>query len=308
MGNRPRVTVLGSLNMDISVTVPRLPEPGATVLGSAARFTPGGKGANQAVAAARLGASVRMAGCVGDDDFGRRLLAALREEGVGHDDVRVTADAPTGLAMISVDHAGENIITVAPGANHEVGPAEVRAALTEPQNVLLVCAEIPVEVIVAALARHRASILNLAPAPADAAAIVSGARPDWLVVNETEAGAVLGRPVRGLAEAGEAAAALLTAGARHAVVTAGAHGAVLAGPDGARTIGAFRVDAVDTVGAGDTFVGALAVALATGIPAAEAVRAAAAAGATAATRPGAQAGMPRPADILATTGLSWPAG
>jgi ribokinase len=308
MGNRPQVTVLGSLNMDISVTVPRLPEPGATVLGSAARFTPGGKGANQAVAAARLGASVRMAGCVGDDDFGRRLLAALREEGVGHDGVRVTADAPTGLAMISVDHAGENIITVAPGANHEVGPAEVRAVLTEPQNVLVVCAEIPVEVIVAVLARHRASILNLAPAPADAAAIVAGARPDWLVVNETEAGAVLGRPVRGLGEAGEAAAALLTAGARHAVVTAGAHGAALAGPDGAGAIGAFRVDAVDTVGAGDTFVGALAVALAAGIPAAEAVRAAAAAGATAATRPGAQAGMPRPADILATTGLSWPAG
>jgi ribokinase len=308
MRNRPRVTVLGSLNMDISVTVPRLPEPGATVLGSAARFTPGGKGANQAVAAARLGAEVRMAGCVGDDDFGRRLLTALREEGVGHDGVRVTADAPTGLAMISVDHAGENIITVAPGANHEVGAAEVHAALAEPQNVLVVCAEIPVEVIVAALARHRASILNLAPAPADAAAIVAGARPDWLVVNETEAGAVLGRPVRGLAEAGQAAAALLAAGARHAVVTAGAHGAALAGPDGTGTVSAFRVDAVDTVGAGDTFVGALAVALAAGIPAAEAARAASAAAATAATRPGAQAGMPRPADVLATTGVSWPAG
>jgi ribokinase len=137
---------------------------------------------------------------------------------------------------------------------------------------------------------------------------VAGARPDWLVVNETEAGAVLGRPVRGLAEAGEAAAALRTTGARHAVVTAGAHGAALAGPGGAGTIGAFRVDAVDTVGAGDTFVGALAVALAAGIPAAEAVRAAAAAGATAATRPGAQAGMPRPADILAATGLTWPGG
>ena len=129
MGNRPRVTVLGSLNMDISVTVPRLPEPGATVLGSAARFTPGGKGANQAVAAARLGADVRMAGCVGDDDFGRRLLAALRDEGVGHEGVRVTEAAPTGLAMISVDHAGENIITVAPGANHEVGPAELLVEL-----------------------------------------------------------------------------------------------------------------------------------------------------------------------------------
>ena len=308
MGNRPQVTVLGSLNMDISVTVPRLPEPGATVLGSAARFTPGGKGANQAVAAARLGAGVRMAGCVGDDDFGRRLLASLREEGVGHDGVRVTADAPTGLAMISVDHAGENIITVAPGANHEVGATEIAAAASAPADVLVICAEIPVPAIKAALTTTNTCILNLAPAPPepDAAAIVAGG-VDWLVVNETEAGAVLGRPVRGLAEAGEAAAALLAAGARHAVVTAGAHGAALAGPDGTGTVSAFRVDAVDTVGAGDTFVGALAVALAAGIPAAEAVRAAAAAAATAATRPGAQAGMPRPADILATTGLNWPA-
>ena len=310
MRNRPRVTVLGSLNMDISVTVPRLPEPGATVLGSAARFTPGGKGANQAVAAARLGAGVRMAGCVGDDDFGRRLLAALREEGVGHDGVRVTADAPTGLAMISVDHAGENIITVAPGANHEVGAGRGRARPPRPRRRP------------GHLRRDPGARRSWRPWPSQASAMhpQPGARPagrrppssrpacDWLVVNETEAGAVLGRPVRGLAEAGEAAAALLTAGARHAVVTAGAHGAALAGPDGAGTIGAFRVDAVDTVGAGDTFVGALAVALAAGIPAAEAVRAAAAAGATAATRPGAQAGMPRPADILATTGVSWPAG
>ena len=306
MRNRPRVTVLGSLNMDISVTVPRLPEPGATVLGSAARFTPGGKGANQAVAAARLGAGVRMAGCVGDDDFGRRLLAALREEGVDHQGVRVTADAPTGLAMISVDHAGENIITVAPGANHEVGEEQVAVAAGQ-GGILVICAEIPVPAIKAALTQADRCILNLAPAPPDAAAIVA-AGVDWLVVNETEAAAVLGRPVSGLAEAGQAAAALITAGARHAVVTAGAHGAALAGPDATATISAFRVDAVDTVGAGDTFVGALAVALAAGIPAAEAVRAAAAAGATAATRPGAQAGMPRPADILATTGVVWPAG
>jgi ribokinase len=307
MRNPPRVTVLGSLNMDISVTVPRLPEPGATVLGSAARFTPGGKGANQAVAAARLGAGVRMVGCVGDDDFGRRLLAALREEGIDHRGVRVTADAPTGLAMISVDHAGENMITVAPGANHEVAGEQVAAAVGHDDGILVICAEIPVPAIKAALTKTTSCILNLAPAPPGAAAIVA-AGVDWLVVNETEAAAVLGRPVSGLAEAGQAAAALITAGARHAVVTAGAHGAALAGPDAAATIGAFRVDAVDTVGAGDAFVGALAVALAAGIPAAEAVRVAAAAGATAATRPGAQAGMPRPADILATTGVVWPAG
>ncbi len=315
MRNRPQVTVLGSLNMDISVTVPRLPEPGATVLGSPARFTPGGKGANQAVAAARLGAGVRMAGCVGDDDFGRQLLAALREENIAADDVRTVPGVPTGLAMISVDPAGENLITVAPGANHEVGAGEVAAAASSPGDVLVICAEIPVPVIRAALARARGvsgsgarCVLNLAPAPAEAAAIVADG-VDWLVVNETEAATLLGRKVEGLTDAGQAAAGLLAAGARHAVVTAGAHGAALApgtGPEGAPlTIEAFRVEAVDTVGAGDTFVGALAVALAAGIPPGEAVRAAAAAGATATTRPGAQAGMPRPADILAVTGLTW---
>ena len=107
MGNRPRVTVLGSLNMDISVTVPRLPEPGATVLGSAARFTPGGKGANQAVAAARLGGAVSVVGCVGGDDFGRQLVTGLRDEGVDAGAVRTVPGVPTGLAMISVDAAGE---------------------------------------------------------------------------------------------------------------------------------------------------------------------------------------------------------
>ncbi len=314
MRNRPRVTVLGSLNMDISVTVPRLPEPGATVLGSPARFTPGGKGANQAVAAARLGAGVRMAGCVGDDDFGRRLLAVLGEENIAADDVRTVPGIPTGLAMISVDPAGENLITVAPGANHEVGAGEVAAAASSPGDVLVICAEIPVPAIRAALARARGArcILNLAPAPQspDEAAGIVADGVDWLVVNETEAGAVLGRKVEGLTDAAEAAAGLVAAGARHAVVTAGAHGAALAsstGPAGApQTIEAFGVKAVDTVGAGDTFVGALAVALAAGVPPAEAVRAAAAAGATAATRHGAQAGMPRAADIRAATGLTWP--
>jgi ribokinase len=311
MGNRPQVTVLGSLNMDISVTVPRLPEPGATVLGSVARFTPGGKGANQAVAAARLGAAVRMAGCVGDDDFGRRLLAALRAEGIATEDVRTAPRVPTGLAMISVDPAGENLITVAPGANHEVGAGEVAAAASRPGDVLVISAEIPLPAIREALVRARGPrcILNLAPAPPEAAAIVADG-VDWLVVNEIEAGAVLGRKVEGRQDAAEAAAGLLAVGARHAVVTAGAHGAALApgtGPQGAPlTIEAFRVEAVDTVGAGDTFVGALAVALAAGVPPAEAVRAAAAAGATAATRHGAQAGMPRLADIRAATGLTWP--
>ena len=311
MGNRPQVTILGSLNMDISVTVPRLPAPGATVLGSAARFSPGGKGANQAVAAARLGAGVRMAGCVGDDEFGRQLLAALRADGVDAGGVRTVAGVPTGLAMIAVDPAGENLITVAPGANHEVGEREVGEAVSNPGDVLVVCAEIPLPAIRSALAHGGLTVLNLAPVPGtpeQAAALVAGADLDWLVVNETEAAAVLGTEVGGLGDAGQAAQELVAAGVRHAVVTAGARGVALAGPVGSSHImEAFRVDAVDTVGAGDTFVGALAVALAAGLPPAEAVRAAAAAGATATTRHGAQAGMPSPGDVVATTGLTWPA-
>src|SRR5260370_37511818 len=143
MGKRPRVTVLGSRNMDISVTGPRLPDPGATVLGSAARFTPGGKGANQAVAAARLGGDVLMAGCVGDDAFGGQLVAALETEGVDAGHVRVTTTAPTGLAMISVDHADENMITGAPGANHEVRDAAAAAAAARPGAAPVICAAIP---------------------------------------------------------------------------------------------------------------------------------------------------------------------
>ena len=150
-------------------------------------------------------------------------------------------------------------------------------------------------------------MLNLAPAPPEAAGLIA-ARPDWLVVNESEAAAVLGRPVSGLAGAGRAAAELVAAGPRHAVVTAGAHGAALVGPDGIHTVEGFEVEAVDTVGAGDTFVGALAVAVAAGVPASQALRAAAAAGAAAVTRHGAQTAMPRSGDILAATGVTWPVG
>jgi ribokinase len=321
-----RLTVLGSLNMDISVTVPALPGPGATVLGGPAAFAPGGKGANQAVAAARLGQAaglrVRMVGCVGDDDFGRALRAALAAEGIDDQALRTVPGAPTGIAMITVDEAGENIITVSPGANHEVGGPEIAVigapgAAPVSADVLVISAEVPVPAIRAALSEAGPgplTVVNLAPAPppAEAAAILA-ARPDWLVVNESEAAAVLGRPVSGLAQAADAAAGLVAAGARNAVVTAGAAGAAYHGVPGkgehqelSRTVAAFPVRAVDTVGAGDTFVGALAVALAAGVPAVDAVTAAAAAGAAAASRPGTQTGMPHPADVGAATGYEWP--
>ena len=355
--------MLGSLNMDISVTVPELPVPGATVLGTAAVFAPGGKGANQAVAAARLagdaGMRVAMVGCTGDDDFGRTLREALRAEGIDDSRVRTVVGAPTGIAMITVDHAGENMITVAPGANHEVSTADIAgtsssapsrpdAATTalDPtstcRDVLVISAEVPVPVISAALAGSAGRmlrVLNLAPAPPEAAELVA-AGPDWLVVNESEAAAVLGRRVAGLAEAADAAADLVAAGARNAVVTAGAAGAAYCGPQagmgdaganragngdrrpadaghsapaagagvgpGVAQVPGFKITAIDTVGAGDTFVGALAVALAAGVPPVDAVTAAAAAGAAAAARPGTQSGMPRPADVLTATGHRWP--
>ncbi|HEX4289928.1 MAG TPA: PfkB family carbohydrate kinase [Trebonia sp.] len=323
-----RLTVLGSLNMDISVTVPDLPVPGATVLGRAAVFAPGGKGANQAVAAARLareaGMPVAMIGCAGDDDFGRTLRAALRAEGVDDGAVRTVAGVPTGIAMITVDRAGENMITVSPGANHEVSAADIAGLAVEAGDVLVISAEVPIPLIGAALAAtagRALRVLNLAPAPPPAkAAELVALGPDWLVVNESEAAAVLGRAVAGLAEAAEAASDLVAAGARNAVVTAGAAGAAYCAPAATKTttttaaadvpnvvtVPGFKVTAVDTVGAGDTFVGALAVALAAGVPPLDAVTAAAAAGAAAAARPGTQSGMPSPADVLAATGHPWP--
>jgi len=331
----PRVTVLGSMNMDISVTVPELPRAGATVLGSDARFAPGGKGGNQAVAASRLGGQVRMVGCVGDDDFGGRLIGALQAESVDTSAIRTVTGVASGLALITVDPGGENIITVAPGANQAVAESEVTAAGAYPADVLVMSAEIPVAAIAAALAQARngstVSLLNLAPAPPGAASLLARG-VDWLVVNESEAAAILGRLVNGLADA-QSAAADLTArpgagtraargaqpekevpafsaaeppsGAAHAVVTAGAEGAAFAGPEGGGAVAGFRVRAVDSVGAGDTFVGALAVALAGGAAAGEAVRAACAAAAVATTRPGTQEAMPRPADVLALTGVPW---
>ena len=306
-----RITVLGSLNMDISVTVPHLAGPGETVLGSAARLQPGGKGANQAVAAARLGASVRMAGCCGDDDFGRTLRSALEDAGIDVSAVRVLAGVASGVALITVDARGENSITVAPGANSLAGPPEAAASAAMPCDALILSAEIPVPVLAAALDRARAAhvmtVLNLAPAPADASALLA-AGADWLIVNAPEAGAILGRTVTGPASAQAAAADLAREGAGRVVITLGREGAVLAGPDAALAVPGFSVPSVDSVGAGDAFAAALGVAVASGVMPPEAVRLACAVAATAVTRPGAQDGLPTGPDVLAATGVRWPLG
>jgi ribokinase len=316
MAGQPKVAVLGSLNMDISVSVGHLPRPGETILGDGAVIAPGGKGANQAVAAARLGAAVRMAGCIGDDEFGGLITAALRAEQVGLRWVRTVPGVATGLALITVDATGENMITVAPGANSRCGAQEAAAVVSAPADMLVISAEIPAPAIAGVLAAARQQglpcLLNLAPVP-DGAAQLLAAGVDWLVVNESEASALLGREVTGLAGAARAAADLrgLTAGAgepRYAVVTAGSHGAALAGPDGTERVSGFSVRSVDSVGAGDAFVAALAVAVAAGAGPADALRLACAAGATATTTRGTQAALPRSADIRTATGLEWPVG
>lgn len=310
MPRRPQVTVLGSLNTDISVGVPHLPGPGETVLAaSGAVVGAGGKGANQAVAAARLGAQVRMVGCCGSDEFGGRLRAGLAAEGVDVGGVRTVAGAASGLALITVDAAGENTIAVAPGANGQAGAAEVAAVLATPCDVLILSAEIPVPTLAAALSAvhgRAATVLNLAPVPEGAHAVAAEA--GWLVLNAQEAQLLAATQVADVATAQVAAASLAASGAdgQHVVITMGPAGAVLAGPGGTATVPGFPVRSVDSVGAGDAFVAALAVALASGVGPGDAVRAACAAGAAATTRRGAQTGLPRPADVLAATGFGWP--
>jgi len=278
------------------------------------------------VAAARLGASVRMAGCCGDDAFGDALRSALEAAGVDITAVRVLPGVPSGLALITVDATGENSITVAPGANGQAGPPEAAATVAAPSDALVLSAEIPAAVLAAALdlarAAHVMTVLNLAPAPPDASGLLK-AGVDWLIVNAPEAAAILGRPVPGPAAAQAAAADLAGSGAGHVVITLGPDGAVLADSaradsargDSARgdsgtalAVPGFRVPSVDSVGAGDAFVAALGVAVASGATPPEAVRLACAVGATAVTRPGAQEGLPTGADVLATTGVRWPLG
>lgn len=291
----PDIVVFGSLNADLVIEVPALPRPGQTVLGGRVRRHNGGKGANQAVAAAHLAAAlaapvrVRMVGRVGDDEDGRRMRADLRAAGVDADGVRVDPAVPSGTALILVDRAGENMIAVAPGANGAVDASDVERATAplSPADLVVCQLEVPLPAV-AALARSTRAVgarlvCNAAPAtplPADLLAAV-----DVLVVNEAEAEAALGAAIRTPAQA--VAAASRTGAA--IVVTLGADGAVYAESAGeAGHCPAPAVAVVDTVGAGDAFVGALAVALATRAGLAEAVAAGVAAGSEAVTRPGAR--------------------
>lgn len=285
------VVVVGSANADLVLRVERHPVPGETVLGSDARRYPGGKGANQAVAAARLGADVALVGRVGADGEGEMLTGALREAGASVAALQVDPARPSGVALIVVDAAGENTIVVSSGANHGVVPSDVDAAfdaLGSFSVVVLQC-ELPRETVAhaarAAAARGARVVLNLAPPmPLDHDVL---ALADPLVVNTHEAAYLLGEQ-----PGGEAVARLCKLGARSAVVTLGGDGAVAGDARDASPHQAPPVDVVDTTGAGDAFTGALAMRLAEGAALHEATRFAVLAGTAAVRATGAQSSFP----------------
>jgi ribokinase len=294
------VCVVGSLNMDLVVKAPRFPAAGETVTGATFATFPGGKGANQAVAAARLGARVAMVGRVGADAFGAQLIEGLKAEGIDATRVLVDRTAPTGVASITVDRAGENAIVVASGANARLSADDVEAAagLIGSAQVLLLQLEVPLDAVMRAarLGRAGGAIVCLDPAPA--APLPAECYPllDIIDPNETEARILTGLPTSTIPETERAAQALIQRGARAAVVKLGERGAVYLSSAGGSHVPAIPVTPVDTTAAGDAFAAALGVALGEGKTLAEAVRFATRAAALKVTRMGARA-LPTRAEV-----------
>lgn len=297
------IAVVGSLNMDLVVRAPRFPRPGETLIGGPFQTARGGKGANQAVAAARTGGQVRMVGRVGADDFGESLLAGLARDGVDHRRVKRDLDSASGTATIIVDQLGQNCIVVAPGANARLTVEDVDAAEADiaAARVLLLQLESPLIAVshAARLARLHGVHVLLNPAPAQPLPPELLASVDILTPNESETASLTGLPVATRADLESAARALQRMGPPVIILTLGERGALLARGDQTDHFPAFAVTPVDTTAAGDAFVGALAVALAEGRPLPEAVRWGNAAGALATTRPGAQPSLPTRADVEA---------
>lgn len=305
MDEKPALVVVGSLNMDFVAQVDHLPAPGETVLGHSFRMIPGGKGANQAYAAGKLGGGtvlVRMAGRVGIDVFADRLKASLAGAGVDFTAVQATSSQPTGVALIWVDRHGQNSIVVASGANHEFPTVEVEALrpVFRGARLALFQLETPLATVEAALvlARSEGLITILDPAPAQPLPLSLLRAVDVLTPNESEALILLGRPAArvSLAEAPALAAALRERGPRTVILKLGDQGCLVADEDGARHFPAFPVEVRDTTAAGDTFNAALAVALAEGASMAQAVPLANAAAAISVTRVGTQASAPTRAE------------
>lgn len=295
------VVVVGSLNMDLVTRASRLPRAGETLVGQAFATVPGGKGANQAVAAARLGAEVAMIGCVGSDAYGAQLRDALVVEGIDCQAVS-EVQGSSGVALIVVDDSSQNAIVIVAGSNGQLTPASLLAfdAVLQAARVIVCQLEVPMDTVGYALKRGRelgkTVILNPAPAsgplPADWYAAI-----DYLIPNESEASALSGVPVDSLDAARVAATHLLKAGAGKVIVTLGSQGALLADGRGFEHLLAPKVQAVDTTAAGDTFVGGFAAALANGQSEAEAIRFGQVAAALSVTRAGAQPSIPTLHDV-----------
>jgi ribokinase len=295
------VVVFGSINMDLVVRTPRLPTPGETLTGHTFFTAPGGKGANQAVACARLGVPTRMVGRVGDDLFGEQLRASLRSFGVQDDGV-LTTPGPSGVALIAVDDLAENTIVIVPGANGSVSIADIPRleAVLDGARILLVQLEVPIETVVAAAraAHTRGVTVILDPAPALPLPDELYALADIITPNEHEAATLTGIAVRDDQGAIAAARALIARGARRVAIKLGARGALTADTEGEQFWSSFTVTPVDTVAAGDAFNGGLAVALSEGRSFDEAIRWGLAAGALSVTRHGAQPSMPERNEVL----------
>lgn len=297
------VVVIGSLNMDLVTRAPRLPRGGETLIGHSFATVSGGKGANQAVAAARLGAKVAMIGCVGNDDYGVRLRDALLAEHIDCEAVSVVEDS-SGVALIVVDDNSQNAIVIVAGANGAMTPAVVDRfdAVLQVADVVICQLEIPDATVGHALKRARelgkTVILNPAPAsrplPADWFAAI-----DYLIPNESEAAALSGLAVDSLQSAETAATQLIAMGAGKVIVTLGAQGSLFANGNGFEHFPAPTVKAVDTTAAGDTFVGGFAAALADGKTEAEAIRYGQIAAALSVTRAGAQPSIPTMSEVQA---------
>jgi ribokinase len=293
---KPHIVVLGSLNMDLVIRSPRIPRPGETILGGELHTVPGGKGANQAVAAARLGAQVSMIGRVGQDAFAAPLLENLVADGIDHAFVLQDGEAATGVALIVVDDNGENSIVVSSGANMQLFPADAEAAESAiaAADLLILQLEVPLETVIrsAELARIHGVKVVLNPAPAQPLPAELLSMVDVLVPNESEAALLTGLPTGTQTEVAKAVEALLGSGVGTVILTLGERGALPARKGEMQVVPAFDVEPVDTTAAGDAFVAGLAVALAEGRDLYEAVRWGNAAGGLAATKLGAQTSLP----------------
>jgi ribokinase len=293
------LVVVGSLNADLVVRSPRFPAPGETIQGEDLATVPGGKGANQAVAAARLGASVAMIGCVGTDAFGASLIENLKRNKVDARGVRREGSAATGTAIVILDANGQNSIVLSPGANAKVTGNDIEAVRLEGAKLLLLQFEIPLEAVLhaARLAKRKRLRVILNPAPAHPMPDELLSLADFIVPNETELGLLTGKRIINKAALESAAGLLLSRGARKVIVTLGKKGALMMSKAGTKYVPAFKVKPVDSTGAGDAFIGGMAFALLRRKSLEDAVKYGCACGALAVTKFGAQPSLPTTEEV-----------